>query len=96
MNNKDILVKARNRNNDTEWVKGFYTYTGTDHVITSEDGKHAYFVDPQTIECIKTKKIEKVKEKMCDEYCKYPEKVKDKDELYEDNTPCTTCPLNDI
>lgn len=45
-----------------------------------------------------SEQIEKVKEEMCDKYCKYPEMTppdgKDSDWLYEDNSPCTRCPLN--
>lgn len=43
--------------------------------------------------------LEKVKEEMCDKYCKYPHEPvpdgKDDNYLYEDDdSPCLTCPLN--
>lgn len=45
--------------------------------------------------------IEKVKEEMCDGYCKYPNQEppagKDEDWLYEDaDSPCSNCPLNKL
>lgn len=47
-----------------------------------------------------TQQIEEIKEKMCDKYCKYPEQPipegKDKDWLFEEGSPCDTCPLNEL
>lgn len=48
-----------------------------------------------------TQKIEQVKEKMCDEYCKYscmnPPEGKDEDWLWNDeDSPCNNCPLNNL
>ena len=45
--------------------------------------------------------LEKTKEEMCDNFCKYPcmepPKGKDKDWLFEDeNSPCNKCPLNNL
>ena len=48
-----------------------------------------------------SEQIEKVKEKMCDSYCKYPcmapPEGKDEDWLYMDeDSPCNSCPLCDL
>lgn len=37
--------------------------------------------------------MEEVVTEMCDKYCKYPESVKEEDELYE---ICEKCPLNKL
>lgn len=36
------------------------------------------------------------KEKICDEYCKYPGKVEREEDLWKDNSPCMECPLTGI
>ena len=48
-----------------------------------------------------SEQFEKLKEKMCSEYCKYPTmeipEGKDEDWLIEDDdSPCNTCPLNKL
>ena len=45
--------------------------------------------------------IEQVREKMCNEYCKYPQQAppegKGEDWLYsDDESPCIMCPLNQL
>ncbi len=40
-----------------------------------------------------SKKLEKITEKFCDKYCKYPCVMKDQDELDE---ICAKCPMNDL
>lgn len=37
--------------------------------------------------------LEKVKQEICDGYCKYPTLTKREGELFEDNSPCMECPL---
>ena len=41
-----------------------------------------------------TEILEKVKSDMCDKYCKYPDIVKNQEELYDQDGPCNRCPLN--
>ena len=48
-----------------------------------------------------TEILEDVKEKMCNDYCKYPNQPtpegKDEDWLFEDEeSPCVKCPLNQL
>lgn len=39
--------------------------------------------------------LEEVKKSMCDDYCKYSNMEHDNDDwLFEDGSPCETCPLN--
>lgn len=39
--------------------------------------------------------LEEVKEAMCDDYCKYSNMEHDNENwLFEDGSPCETCPLN--
>lgn len=44
--------------------------------------------------------LEEVKGDMCDNYCKYPTQTppegKDEDWLFDDDSPCQTCPLNKL
>ena len=46
------------------------------------------------------KELENIKEKMCEDYCKYPlmeiPEGKDENWLWTDGSPCETCPLNNI
>lgn len=41
-----------------------------------------------------TEILEEVKNDMCDKYCKYPGSVEDQEELYDQDGPCNSCPLN--
>lgn len=34
-----------------------------------------------------------IKQEMCDEYCKYPTLVDDREDLFADDSPCMKCPL---
>lgn len=48
-----------------------------------------------------TEQIEDIKQRMCDKYCIYSHQPipegKDEDWLYEDDdSPCSTCPLNEL
>lgn len=47
-----------------------------------------------------SEQIEQVREKMCNEYCKYthqpPPEGKDEGWLYEDDSPCTMCPMTEL
>lgn len=47
-----------------------------------------------------TEKLESIKERVCDEICKYPNmkppKGKGEDWLFEPDAPCATCPLNEL
>lgn len=39
--------------------------------------------------------LEEIKKSMCDDYCKYPNMKNDNENwLFEDGSPCETCPLN--
>lgn len=40
--------------------------------------------------------LEEVKQEMCDDYCKYPTIVNDREDLFADNSPCTECPLTKL
>lgn len=40
--------------------------------------------------------LEEVKQEMCDYYCKYPTQVGSREDLFADDSPCMTCPLNKI
>lgn len=40
--------------------------------------------------------VEEVKQEMCDYYCKYPTQVGSREDLFADDSPCMTCPLNKI
>ena len=37
--------------------------------------------------------LEEVKQEMCDDYCKYPTIVNDREDLFADDSPCMKCPL---
>ena len=37
--------------------------------------------------------LEEIKQEMCDEYCKYPTLVDDREDLFADDSPCMKCPL---
>lgn len=42
-----------------------------------------------------TEILKEIKEAMCDNYCKYPDMKNDNENwLFEDGSPCETCPLN--
>lgn len=48
-----------------------------------------------------TESIEKIKEKMCDDYCKYrnmpiPEGKEEDWMLTDEESPCFNCPLNEL
>lgn len=45
-------------------------------------------IDTKTVTGI----LEKVKQEICDSYCKYPT-LAEREELFEDNSPCMECPL---
>ena len=93
---KSLLVKAKEKYNDGKWVEGYYAFMNPDHIVTSKDGQTLYFVDPTTVEPLNKAKIDKAKEKICDEYCKYPGKVEREEDLWKDNSPCMECPLTGI
>ncbi len=40
--------------------------------------------------------LEEVKQEMCDDYCKYPTIVNDREDLFADDSPCMECPLNKL
>lgn len=40
--------------------------------------------------------LEEVKQEMCDDYCKYPTIVNDREDLFADDSPCIECPLNKL
>ncbi len=44
--------------------------------------------------------LENIKEKMCEDYCKYPlmeiPEGKDENWLWTDGSPCEKCPLNNL
>lgn len=40
--------------------------------------------------------LEEVKQEMCDNYCKYPTIVNDREDLFADDSPCMECPLNKL
>lgn len=37
--------------------------------------------------------LEEVKQEICDDYCKYPTLVDDREDLFADDSPCMKCPL---
>lgn len=37
--------------------------------------------------------LEEVKQEMCDDYCKYPTLVNNREDLFADDSPCMGCPL---
>lgn len=45
-----------------------------------------------------SQQIEQIKEEMCDKYCRYPQdpipEGKDEDWLFEEDSPCSKCPLD--
>lgn len=93
---ESLLVKAKEKYQGGKWVEGYYAFMDPDHIVTSKDGQTLYFVDPTTVEPLNKAKIDKAKEKICDEYCKYPEKVEREEDLWKDNSPCMECPLTGI
>lgn len=40
--------------------------------------------------------LEEVKQEMCDDYCKYPTIVNDREDLFADDSPYMECPLNKL
>lgn len=40
--------------------------------------------------------LEEVKQEMCDDYCKYPTIVNDREDLFANDSPCMECPLNKL
>lgn len=40
--------------------------------------------------------LEEVKQEICDDYCKYPTIVNDREDLFADDSPCMECPLNKL
>ncbi|MFR7529621.1 MAG: hypothetical protein ACLUU0_06450 [Anaerostipes hadrus] len=93
---ESLLVKAKEKYQGGKWVEGYYAFMDPDHIVTSKDGQTLYFVDPTTVEPLNKAKIDKAKEKICDEYCKYPGKVEREEDLWKDNSPCIECPLTGI
>ena len=93
---ESLLVKAKEKYQGGKWVEGYYAFMDPDHIVTSKDGQTLYFVDPTTVEPLNKAKIDKAKEKICDEYCKYPGKVEREEDLWKDNSPCMECPLTGI
>lgn len=93
---ESLLVKAKEKYQGGKWVEGYYAFMDPDHIVTSKDGQTLYFVDPTTVESLNKAKIDKAKEKICDEYCKYPGKVEREEDLWKDNSPCIECPLTGI
>lgn len=45
--------------------------------------------EPKTVTDI----LEEIKQEMCDDYCKYPTLVDDREDLFADDSPCMKCPL---
>lgn len=93
---ESLLVKAKEKYQGGKWVEGYYAFMDPDHIVTSKDGQTLYFVDPTTVEPLNKAKIDRAKEKICDEYCKYPGKVEREEDLWKDNSPCMECPLTGI
>lgn len=93
---ESLLVKAKEKYQGGKWVEGYYAFMDPDHIVTSKDGRTLYFVDPTTVEPLNKEKIDEAKEKICDEYCKYPGKVEREEDLLKDNSPCMECPLAGI
>ena len=93
---ESLLVKAKEKYQGGKWVEGYYAFMDPDHIVTSKDGQTLYFVDPTTEEPLNKAKIDRAKEKICDEYCKYPGKVEREEDLWKDNSPCMECPLTGI
>lgn len=93
---ESLLVKAKEKYQGGKWVEGYYAFMDPDHIVTSKDGQTLYFVDPITVEPLNKAKIDEAKEKICDEYCKYPGKVEREEDLWKDNSPCMECPLTGI
>ena len=93
---ESLLVKAKEKYQGGKWVEGYYAFMDPDHIVTSKDGQTLYFVDPTPVEPLNNAKIDKAKEKICDEYCKYPGKVEREEDLWKDNSPCIECPLTGI
>lgn len=40
--------------------------------------------------------LEEIKQEMCDDYCKHPTIVNDREDLFVKDRPCMECPLNKL
>lgn len=73
---------------------------GTGEDITKEqktiDGIVGAVKEDQEKSKTVTDVLEEVKQEMCDDYCKYPTIVNDREDLFADDSPCMECQLNKL
>ena len=68
---------------------------GTEEDITKEQKTIAVKEDREKSKTV-TDILEEVKQEICDDYCKYPTIVNDREDLFADDSPCMECPLNKL